>query len=268
MARAADRTKRPRVSVWLHGKPARGAASRRSDQPGGLDRERITDATVRLLDAEGLSRFSMRRLAAQLDVTAMSVYWYVDTKEDLLELALDAALGELALPPVDAAGDWRDQLRLLATEYRAVLVRHPWMSSLAGMFLNIGPHAVNLARTLRRVVDRTGLPPHERAGAISAVFQFVYGFGTIEGQFIRRCSTAGMAQDEYVHEAMRSIDERPEATQALRDSTGVVGAAWQSGESVAAMREREFVFALDLLVAGIEAMVARVAGPGRPCGQN
>ena len=63
------------------------------------DRERITEATVRLLDAEGLAKFSMRRLAAELNVTAMSVYWYVDTKDDLLELALDAVFGGRQVDP-------------------------------------------------------------------------------------------------------------------------------------------------------------------------
>ncbi len=257
MVRAADRTRHAlRVSVWLDGKTSRGAASRRSDQPSGLDRDRITGATVRLLDAEGLAKFSMRRLAAELNVTAMSVYWYVDTKDDLLELALDAAFGELALPLPDSTADWREQLRALAAEYRALLVRHPWLSFLAGSFLNIGPHAMDLSLAVQRVIRGTGLPSHGQAGAISAVFQFVYGFGTIEGHFIQRCARAGMVQDEYFHEALSSIEATPEVAAALRESAGF-GVARQGGESVARMREREFEFALDLLVAGIEAMVAR-----------
>lgn len=120
MVRAAERA--ARTSVWLEGKVRRGG---RGGQPSGLDRERITEVTVRLLDAEGLAKFSMRRLAAELNVTAMSVYWYVDTKDDLLELALDAAFGELTLPDPDGDEDWRDQLRALAREYRTLLVRHP-----------------------------------------------------------------------------------------------------------------------------------------------
>jgi AcrR family transcriptional regulator len=254
--RAADRARsRPRYSVWLDGRASRGTASRRSDQPSGLDRERITEATVRLLDAEGLPRFSMRRLAAELDVTAMSVYWYVDTKDDLLELALDAVLGELTLPAADSGAGWREQLRAMATEYRALLVRHPWLSQLAGTFLNIGPHAMTFSGALRRVVRGTGLSSHGQAGAISAVFQFVYGFGTIEGQFVQRCARAGVAQDEYVHEAMQAMAATPEVAEALRESTRA--AAAREGESVAAVREREFTTALDLLVAGIETMVAR-----------
>ena len=95
-----------RVSVWLDRRtPSR---TRKADQPA-LDRDRITAATVRLLDAEGPAKFSMRRLAAELDVTAMSLYWYVDTKDDLLELALDTAFAEI--PPSREDADWRDRLR-------------------------------------------------------------------------------------------------------------------------------------------------------------
>lgn len=256
MGGAAGRTQRPpRVSVWLDSRTSRGGSARRSAQPSGLDRDRITRATVELLDAEGLARFSMRRLAARLSVTAMSVYWYVDTKEDLLELALDAAFGELTLPGPGSPADWREQLRNLATEYRALLVRHPWLSALVGRFLNIGPRYMALSHSVKRIVRGTGLPAPEQAGAISAVFQFVYGFGTIEGHFIQRCAQAGLAQDEYVHEAVKSITAHPEVAAALRESTDF--GRGRDGESVAATREREFAFALDLLVAGIEAMVAR-----------
>lgn len=258
MVRAADRTRRPppRASVWLDGKISRGRSARRSDQPSGLDRARITEATVRLLDAEGLSRFSMRRLAAELNVTAMSVYWYVDTKDDLLELALDAAFGELALPAESSDGDWRAQLRALAVEYRAMLVRHPWLSSLAGTFLNIGPHSTAFSLCVQRVIRGTGLPRDGQMGAIAAVFRFVYGFGTIEGHFIARCDDAGMTQDEYFHDAMRSIAEQPELAGSFRESTELMAA--RGGDSVQEMRERDFTFALELLIAGIEAMGARI----------
>ncbi|WP_405448184.1 TetR/AcrR family transcriptional regulator [Streptomyces erythrochromogenes] len=70
--------------MWLVAGPV-PSGRRRTEAPSGLDREWITAATVRLLDADGLTRFSMRRLAAGLGVTAMSPYWYADTKPDLLE---------------------------------------------------------------------------------------------------------------------------------------------------------------------------------------
>ncbi|MFH0175099.1 TetR/AcrR family transcriptional regulator [Streptomyces cacaoi] len=242
-------------SVWLEGKARR--RGRGGGQPSGLDRDRITEATVRLLDAEGLAKFSMRRLAAELNVTAMSVYWYVDTKDDLLELALDAAFGELtALPdPTDEDADWREQLRALATEYRGLLVRHPWLSPLAGHYLNIGPNSLVFSRTVQQVVIRTGLPAHGITGAISAVFQFVYGYGTIEGHFFARVADTGLTPDEYFHQAMTATAGAPQTAEIIEESKTLMAA--RGGDTVEEMMSRDFTFALDLLIAGIEAMVKR-----------
>ncbi|MER5434088.1 TetR/AcrR family transcriptional regulator [Streptomyces sp. NPDC002588] len=241
-------------SVWLEGKARR--RGRTGGQPSGLDRDRITEVTVRLLDAEGLAKFSMRRLAAELKVTAMSVYWYVDTKDELLELALDAVFGELDLPEPTAEGeDWREQLRRLATVYRTLLVRHPWLSPLAGRYLNIGPNSLRFSRTVQQVVLRAGLPAHGVTGAISAVFQFVYGYGTIEGHFLSRAADTGLAPDEYFRQAMTATAEAPETAEAIEQSRNLMAA--RGGDTVAEMMDRDFTFALDLLVAGIEAMVAR-----------
>lgn len=248
MVSAADRVKNPaRTSVWLD---QRAARTRRADQPTGLDRERIIDVSVRLLDAEGLAKFSMRRLAAELDVTAMSLYWYVDTKDDLLELALDSVYREIA-PPRESA-HWHDRVRDLARAYRALMVRHVWASSLAGHFLNIGPQSMLFAHAVQDVIRATGLPLHQQTGALSAVFQFVYGFGTIEGHFVERCAAAGLSQDEYFQEAMGTIRAQPELSEVVDASQDLMDA--RGGGTVEEMRERDFVFALDLLIAGIEAM--------------
>ncbi|MFG2569652.1 TetR/AcrR family transcriptional regulator [Streptomyces sp. NPDC048567] len=252
MVSAADRVKNPvRSSVWLETRqPSR---SRRTDQPAGLDRERITAASVRLLDAEGLAKFSMRRLAAELNVTAMSLYWYVDTKDDLLELALDAVYSEIAPPPADAP--WQDRLRAVAAAYRGLLVRHVWVSPLAGRFLNLGPHALLVTRTVQDVIRATGLPPESHGGALAAVFQFVYGFGTAEGRFARRSAEAGLSQDEYVRQARAAIQEQPRLDGFVEDSPGLLAA--RGGATVEEIRERDFAFALDLLIAGIDAMRER-----------
>ncbi|MFE2379728.1 TetR/AcrR family transcriptional regulator [Streptomyces sp. NPDC059398] len=279
MVTAADRAKGPaRTSVWLGEKVTR---TRRTDQPDGLDLDKITAATVRLLDSEGLAKFSMRRLAAELGVTAMSVYWYVDTKDDLLELALDAVMGELTLPgqadgeeggdkagaEPEAAGvgnepeaDWRLQLRRLAAGYRSVLVRHPWVSPLVGVFLNIGPHAVEFSSAAQDVMRSADLPLRGQTGGLAAVFQFVYGFGTVEGHFRDRCARAGMTQDEYHQHAMGTISEQPSLRRTFEQAQDVIAA--RGGDTVEEMRERDFDFALDLLIAGIEAK--RGEDPGLP----
>ncbi|MEE1749147.1 TetR/AcrR family transcriptional regulator C-terminal domain-containing protein [Streptomyces sp. NPDC006641] len=249
MVSAADRVKNPaRTSVWLDRRtPSR---TRKPDQAAGLDRERITATSVRLLDAEGLAKFSMRRLAAELDVTAMSLYWYVDTKDDLLELAMDSVYREFTPPAEDAP--WQDRLRGMAAEYRELLVRHVWVSTLAGHFLNIGPHAMLMSYAIQDVIRATGLPLRHQTGALSAVFQFVYGFGTVEGHFAQRSAAAGISQEEYYQQAMGTIRAQPQLRQIVESSQQVMDA--RGGNTVEEMRDRDFTFALELLIAGIEAM--------------
>ncbi len=246
-----------RTSVWL-GRTA-PSRSRRTESPAGLDRNRITEASVRLLDADGLAKFSMRRLAAELDVTAMSLYWYVDTKDDLLELALDSVYAEIDRPREDA--DWRDRLRELARSYRELLVRHIWISPLAGTFLNIGPNSMLFSYAVQDIVRDTGLPLERQTGALSAVFQFVYGFGTVEGHFKARCDATGLTQDEYHRQAMGTIRAQPHLRQIAEASEDLMAA--RGGETVEEMRERDFVFALDLLIAGIEAVRDRTGSPAQ-----
>ena len=261
MASSESRTGRlPRTSVWLAERPAPrrralggGPAERRQD---GLDRERITAASVRLLDADGLARFSMRRLAAELGVTAMSVYWYVQSKDDLLELALDAVEGEVALPdPDDTDADWRGQLRHVAYGYRRMFNEHPWASGMFGNCLNVGPRAMTFAHTTRRIMQRSGLPEHQLIGGLSALFQFVFGFGSVEAHWNSRCVEAGLTTDEYYAAVHAEIRDRPEYADSLRlmDERG--------GDTVEEMRERDFTVALDCILAGIEALRDRASGP-------
>ncbi|MFJ6696842.1 TetR/AcrR family transcriptional regulator [Streptomyces sp. NPDC091272] len=276
MVPAADRVNKPgQSSVWLDARTPRsgggtgragaggggagggtgagGAGGRRAESAAaGLDREKITVVTVALLDAEGLAKFSMRRLAAELNVTAMSVYWYVATKDDLLELALDRVVGELALPDPEDGSDWRGQLRRLAQSYREMLVGHPWAASLMSRFLNIGPNMMRFSTASLGLMARSGLPLERQGGAIAAVFQFVYGYANSEGQFHRRAADLGLSADEFYQQAMGTIAGEIESSELFRRSTEVMEA--RGGDTVAEMYGRDFEVALDVLVAGIEAM--------------
>lgn len=261
MVRAADRAKNPaRSSVWLEDKAARPGSGRKTARPdeaaaAGLDRDRIVAAAVRLLDAEGLAKLSMRRLATELNVTAMSLYWYVDTKDDILELALDSVFeGSMDGLPEDER-DWRAQLRHLAAAYRKALVDHSWVSPILHTYLNIGPNSMAFAQKVQKVVQATGLPPKARSGAVSAVFQFAYGFGTVEGHFLQRCAASGMTPDEFYGEAMGAFAAEPKFAEQIETFQDVLDR--HVGETISEMWEFDFGFALDLMIAGIEAMVAR-----------
>ncbi|MFI1615578.1 TetR/AcrR family transcriptional regulator [Streptomyces lydicus] len=250
MAATDGRARKRPSSVWLADRPP---LKRKADQPAGLDLDKIVAATVRLLDAEGLAKFSMRRLAAELGVTAMSVYWYVDTKDDLLELALDSVMGEMRLPDeADTGRDWRDHLRGLAHAYRGLLTGHTWVARLLGTYINIGPHSTAFSNASMRVMKASGLSLEQITGGLSAVFQFVYGFATIEGLFNARCVEAGVPVDEYFQQVMAAVEGLPEFAETLENSTKVMAA--RGGATVQEMRDRDFAFALDLQIAGIEAL--------------
>lgn len=115
-------------------------------------------------------------------------------------------------------------------------VRHPWVSPLAGTFLNIGPNYLEFSQAIQRVIRRTGLPLSEQTAAISAVFQFVYGFGTIEGHFIERCAAAGVSHDEYFSEAMAVVMRAPQFSHVMEKSKAIMEA--RGGDTVGEMFER------------------------------
>jgi AcrR family transcriptional regulator len=89
-----------------------------------LTRERVLRAAIELADAGGIEALSMRRLAQELGVEAMSLYYHVRSKDALLEAMLDAVFAEMELPPAD--GDWRSAMRRCALSAHHVLLRHAW----------------------------------------------------------------------------------------------------------------------------------------------
>src|SRR5262245_61220857 len=91
----------------------------------GLTVDRIVEAAIELADADGLDAVSMSRVAERLGFTAMSLYRHVASKDDLLVLMQDAALGPP--PPLDpSVAGWRARLERWCTDMLAVLNRHPW----------------------------------------------------------------------------------------------------------------------------------------------
>src|SRR5581483_5676452 len=86
--------------------PRRG--SRRREDP--ITQEAIVAAALELLDAEGLDGLTMRRVAERLGTGAASLYWHVGSKDGLLDLLLDAVIGEQEVPDPDPER-WQEQLK-------------------------------------------------------------------------------------------------------------------------------------------------------------
>ncbi|MEV4564765.1 TetR/AcrR family transcriptional regulator C-terminal domain-containing protein [Nonomuraea sp. NPDC049419] len=143
-----------------------------------LSRERIVTAAVELLDAEGVAGFSMRALAARLRAGTMSLYEYVRSKEDVLDLALDEAIGEIGEPPAD--GPWRDLLTDHLVRSRAVMRRHPWMPALIATRPLLGPNALAGSRAIYGTLAREGLHGPALTAAIGTLSSYLYGFVAAE----------------------------------------------------------------------------------------
>jgi AcrR family transcriptional regulator len=94
-----------------------------------LSRERVLRAAIAFADERGVEALSMRKLADELGVQAMSLYNHVANKEDLLDGILDSALAEIAVPSPDV--DWRAQIRAVAISAHETMLRHPWAAELS-----------------------------------------------------------------------------------------------------------------------------------------
>jgi AcrR family transcriptional regulator len=89
-----------------------------------LSRDRVLRAALDLVDREGVGALTMRRLGRELGVEAMSLYGYVDSKEDLIEGVVEQVFRQMPLI-VPGPGRWQDRLRRHAASYRSVLLDHP-----------------------------------------------------------------------------------------------------------------------------------------------
>jgi AcrR family transcriptional regulator len=89
-----------------------------------LSRERVLEAAIAFADEHGIEKLSMRKLGGELGVEAMSLYYHVANKEEILDGMVDHVIGEIGLQP--AAEDWKVTLREQIFTARRVMKRHPW----------------------------------------------------------------------------------------------------------------------------------------------
>src|ERR1700726_4865942 len=89
-----------------------------------LTREKIATTALAIADEEGFTAVSMRRVAQELQVGTMSLYYYVKTKDDLIAVMDDALMGEALLASLPK--DWQRAMMEIAKRTHAVFIRHPW----------------------------------------------------------------------------------------------------------------------------------------------
>ena len=166
MPNSPSQEDRNATTIWLKPtKPSRDGQA--------LTQQRIVDAAVELLDASGQDGLTMRKLADRLDAGAPSLYWHVETRDDVLELALDSVLGEVSLPTIE--DEWTKALTSFLTAWRQTLLRHPWSTSLFGVRPLLGPNALSRSEYLRAILAKSGLSDGDVVHAGYTLFNFLLG---------------------------------------------------------------------------------------------
>ena len=104
-------------------------------------REQIAEVAIRIADEEGFDALSMRRIADELDAGTMTLYHYVRTKDDLMELMNDTLMAEILISERDLAAGWRHALAQIARASYRSFRRHPWaLQALRGA--RFGPNSL------------------------------------------------------------------------------------------------------------------------------
>ncbi|WP_181779798.1 TetR/AcrR family transcriptional regulator [Pseudonocardia pini] len=134
-------------------------------RPAGRSRAEITEAAVRVADRDGLAGVSMRHVAAELGTGAGSLYRYVETREDLLDLMADHVAAEYRL---DApSGEWLDDLVDVGLQAREIYRRHPWLAELALTRPVAGPRGLDVTEYVLAVLAEHPASDGEKVVALA-----------------------------------------------------------------------------------------------------
>ncbi|HYO42658.1 MAG TPA: TetR/AcrR family transcriptional regulator C-terminal domain-containing protein [Candidatus Limnocylindrales bacterium] len=203
-----------------------------------LSRERVLRAAMGLADREGIESLTMRRLASEVGVEAMTLYYYVANKDEILAGIADLVATEIELP-VPGSG-WKTASRQLALATRDALVRHPWASALWMSPIGVGPGRL-------RHMD-AGLRAFREAGFSAALTEL--GFHALQNHVLGYSlqKTSFTMEDADVAEAGAGFLERlPEAEYPF-----LAEHVRQHLEGTGHLDAGDFEFTLDLLLDGIE----------------
>ncbi len=184
--------------------------------PSPLSRDRIVAAAIYLADADGLDAVSLRKVAATLDAGPMRLYRYLCTKEEMLDLMVDAVYGEIVaaeppLPPeppavpgnstasAPSSGGWRRDLRSHAHRTRAAALRHEWFADLLGGRPHLGPNAfANFEAALVALRRDPGFDGIDTVlAAVEAVDAYLVGAVRKEIAELRADRSTGMEEQQW-----------------------------------------------------------------------
>lgn len=244
---------RAEINAEIHGIP------RRKPQQPSLSLEQIVRAAIEIADREGNDAISMRRIASELKVGAMSLYWHVANKEELIQQMLDETYAEMQLPP-QPTGDWRADMRTVASETRQVFLRHPWAAQIGPTNRSaMGPGFLRHAEFSFGAFEHTKISTDMRSDIVHVVDDYTIGFATREIMNGVRANREDETTEQVrtrtdaIFERIAKMGIFPVLTRLYRE-----GAEFPRGEDL----DRLFFFGLDSLLDGIAIRIAKAEGDG------
>ncbi|GEL24710.1 TetR family transcriptional regulator [Pseudonocardia sulfidoxydans NBRC 16205] len=160
-------------SIWLE--PEEPA---RTGRPAEWSRAQITEAALAVADADGLAAVTMRRVASRLGTGAASLYRYVATRDDLLDLMADAALA--AFTPAPDSGDWRDDLVADHIGVLHLLRARPWLLDIVRSRPAAGPNGTLVVEnTLARMAGHPA-PGARKMEVVGTLFGMIQTYAASE----------------------------------------------------------------------------------------
>jgi AcrR family transcriptional regulator len=226
------------------GENTEGAAAGRER----LTRDRVLKAAIEMADQSGLNGVTMRGLARSLGSEAMSLYYYVKSRDALLDEILDTVVGEIG--PVAAGSGWKDEIRQIAISANEMLERHPWAAGLMMSPARVRSSRMRFMESLLGRLRRAGFSAEMTDRAYHALDSHIIGSTLWETGY----SSGSSGLDDYAEQFLRAFseDEFPYLAEHVRQHMAIPDAG-----------ETTFTFGLDLILDGLERLLAE-ATPAEP----
>ncbi|RAO28294.1 hypothetical protein PSN13_05525 [Micromonospora saelicesensis] len=240
----------PLRRLWGMSEPAR------LGRPASLDVNVVVAAAVKIADRDGLDGVTLPKVAKSLGFTSMSLYRHVGSKDELLTLMADAALGP---PPDIAAPDWREGLRRWAFAQRAVFQRRPWLTRVPAAGPPSGPHQIAWMEAALAVMSGTLLDWAHRIGAMSLISGYVVQSVRQYSELAEgRADGQGQADAErdYGRALARLVnpDRFPETARLFSSTLFEAPPSDTPDEAIA---DADFSLGLELILDGVAVRIAR-----------
>jgi AcrR family transcriptional regulator len=259
--RGAGRQDGPYEPIWARPEPIGRRAPR--------SREDIAAAAVAVADADGIDAVSMRRVAAELGLGTMSLYHYVHSKDELLDLMSDGIMGGQLVDDAELQRGWRAGLTAIARATRRNFERHPWMAeAMRPRQPTIpGPNATrHVDQSISAVAD-IDADLQTKMDIIAVVDDYVIGFVQRMEMTVAVEAEARGVTEEWVQGVFDHLKQRietgsyPHLQAALEEHVAEGGTM----EDLARMTgdERRFERGLQFLLDGIEVELSRQAQPAK-----